>query len=123
MTKTRLVLFAHGSMDPRWRAPFEDLDRALAAELGRDRVTLAYMEFVGPTLLDAASNAARDQVQILRVLPLFLSAGAHVAMDIPEQATQARWQFPQLNVEVLPPIGEDPRFVTLLKVVARESLT
>jgi sirohydrochlorin cobaltochelatase len=110
-------------MDPRWRAPFEDLDRALAAELGRDRVTLAYMEFVGPTLLDAASNAARDQVQILRVLPLFLSAGAHVAMDIPEQATQARWQFPQLNVEVLPPIGEDPRFVTLLKVVARESLT
>jgi len=122
MSKTRLVLFAHGSGDPRWRAPFEKLDRELAAELGRERVTLAYMEFVGPTLLDAASGAVRDGIEELRVLPLFLSAGAHVAQDIPEQAAKTRSKFPKLQVQVLPPIGEDQRFVDLIKKASRESL-
>ncbi|HET9951408.1 MAG TPA: CbiX/SirB N-terminal domain-containing protein [Candidatus Eisenbacteria bacterium] len=118
----RLLLFAHGSRDPRWRAPFETLERTLRAELGEERVRLAYMEFVGPTLPDAAAEAVRDGVATLLVLPLFLSAGAHVAHDIPAQAEEARRRHPTLNLDVLPPIGEDPRFVTLMKAVSREAL-
>jgi sirohydrochlorin cobaltochelatase len=119
---TRLLLFAHGSRDPRWRAPFESLERDLRGELGDDRVRLAYMEFVGPTLLDAASEAARDGIGTLRVLPLFLSAGAHVAHDIPAQAAEARARHPELEIDVLPPIGENPRFVALVQAVTREAL-
>jgi sirohydrochlorin cobaltochelatase len=118
----RLLLFAHGSRDPRWRAPFDRLERTLRGELGDDRVRLAYMEFVGPTLPDAAAEAVRDGVTTLRVLPLFLSAGAHVAQDVPAQAEEARRRHPSLNLEVLPPIGEDPRFVTLMKAVSLEAL-
>ncbi len=120
MAKCRLVLFAHGSSDPRWRAPFESLHREMAAELGTDAIALAYMEFVSPTLIDAAAEASRDGIEWLRVLPLFLSAGAHVARDIPAQADEVRARFPRLKVEVLPPIGEDPRFVALLKQLIRE---
>ena len=121
-TTVRLLLFAHGSRDPRWRAPFESLERTLRGELGEGRVRLAYMEFVGPTLPDAAAEAVRDGVTTLRVLPLFLSAGAHVAIDIPAQTEEARRRHPTLTIEVLPPIGEDPRFVTLMKAVSRETL-
>jgi sirohydrochlorin cobaltochelatase len=121
-TATRLVLFAHGSRDPRWRAPFERLEQSLRDALGAERVTLAYMEFTGPTLLDAAEEAARDGIAVLRVLPLFLSAGAHVATDVPAQAVEARRRHPHLVVEVLPPIGEDPRFVALMKAAASEAL-
>ena len=121
-TAVRLLLFAHGSRDPRWRAPFEDLERTLRREFGDDRVRLAYMEFVRPTLPDAAAEAVREGVTTLRVLPLFLSAGAHVALDIPAQAEEARRRHPNLTLEVLPPIGEDPRFVTLMKAVSRETL-
>jgi sirohydrochlorin cobaltochelatase len=94
----------------------------LRAELGDARVRLAYMEFVGPTLVDAAAEAARDGVGILRVLPLFLSAGAHVATDVPAQADEARARHPNLTVEVLPPIGEDPRFESLMRAAAAEAL-
>jgi hypothetical protein len=45
-----LVLLAHGSKDPRWRAPFERIAQELQKKLGKQRVRLAYMEFVGPTL-------------------------------------------------------------------------
>ena len=116
----RLVLFAHGSRDPRWRAPFERLAAELAAELGLERVRLAYMEFVGPTLAEVAAEAARDGVARLRLLPLFLSAGAHVAQDIPEQVEAARRAHPGLRIEVMGPIGEHPGFVALVRDVARE---
>lgn len=117
----RLILFAHGSRDSRWRAPFERLEADLKAALGAARVRLAYMEFVGPTLLDVAAESARDGVTGLRVLPLFLSAGAHVAQDIPAQVAEARARNPGLRIDVLPPIGEHPRFAALLREVAREA--
>jgi len=117
----RLILFAHGSRDPRWRAPFERLAAELSGELGPERVRLAYMEFVGPTLADVAAEAARDGLTRLRLLPLFLSAGAHVARDIPDQVTAARRAHPELRIEVMEPIGEHPRFAALVREVAREA--
>ncbi len=56
----RLVLFAHGSPDPRWRAPFERLADEVAAEAGRERVRLAYMESAEPTLFEALREIAVD---------------------------------------------------------------
>src|SRR5512139_2718070 len=117
----RLVLFAHGSRDPRWRAPFERLAADLAAELGPDRVRLAYMEFVGPTLAEVAAEDARDGVARLRLMPLFLSAGAHVAQDIPQQVGAARQAHPALRIEVMGPVGEHPRFVALVRELARDA--
>lgn len=121
MQTSRLVLMAHGSRDPRWRAPFEALLQQLRHELGADRVALAYMEFASPTLLDIAVGAVRDGVEVLRILPLFLAAGAHVDHDIPSQVDIVRAQFRQLGVEIFNPVGEDPRLVKLLLEIARES--
>ena len=73
----------------------------LAADLGADKVRLAYMEFVTPTLADMAEEAMRD-VQQLKILPLFM-AGAHVDRDIPVQVTAVQGRFPSLDLSVLPP--------------------
>lgn len=118
---TQLVLFAHGSKDPRWRAPFLELLAALRAEMGDQAVSLAFMEFAEPGLLEVARLAAAAGFTRLRVLPLFLAGGAHVARDIPEQVTQVRKTFPSLRVDVLRPVGEDPRFTDLLLEICRES--
>jgi sirohydrochlorin cobaltochelatase len=120
MTHSRLVVFAHGSRDPRWRAPFETFVATLTADLGADKVRLAYMEFVTPTLADMAEEAVRDGVQQLKILPLFMAGGAHVDRDIPEQVTAVQKRFPSLNLSVLPPIGEHPRLVALMQEIARE---
>jgi sirohydrochlorin cobaltochelatase len=121
-TDTRLVLFAHGSGDSRWRAPFERLRDEVARRLGAERVRLAYMEFAPPTLLDVAAEAVRDQVLGLRLLPLFMAGGGHVDRDIPAQVAGVRQRFPELAVEVLPPVGDHPRFRTLLCEIAAASL-
>jgi sirohydrochlorin cobaltochelatase len=120
--KKRLVLFAHGSSDPRWRAPFERLYRELQQELGREHVALAYMEFVSPTLREVAERALKEEVTTLVLLPLFMAAGGHVAADIPKQIQEIQACNCSLHVEVLPPIGEDARVQSLLKTIATEAL-
>lgn len=116
-----LVLLAHGSKDPRWRAPFERMVCELEQELGQGRVRLAYMEFSGPTLMDVACECVGQSRLNLRVLPLFMAVGAHLIHDIPEQVNAIRDRFPQTNVEVLAPIGEDGRLVRLIEQIAVEA--
>jgi sirohydrochlorin cobaltochelatase len=120
--KVRLLLFVHGSKDPRWRAPFERMTAELKKKVGEARVRLVYMEFAKPTLLDVAAEAAHDGVKYLKLLPLFLAGGAHVANDIPEQVGEVIRRHPSLRIEVLPPVGEDPRFAALLLDIAIESI-
>ena len=120
MRTRRLVLFAHGSPDERWREPFVRLLSDLRRDLGEDGVDLAYMEFVRPNLLDAAAAAAAQETEELEVLPLFMSAGGHVARDLPKQVEEARKSFPRLIFNVAPPVGEDPRIIAALKEIAKD---
>jgi len=115
---SRLVIFAHGSADSRWRLPFEELTASLSERHGADKVRLAYMEFAHPSLADIAWEATRDGKFHLRVLPLFLSAGGHVAEDIPRQVAAVRMSFPQVKIELLQPIGEHPRVKELFREIA-----
>jgi len=117
-----LVLLAHGSRDPRWRVPFERIVDAVQGQSGKTEVRLAYMEFVNPTLMDVARECLGQQILRLKILPLFLSTGAHLATDVPEQVNQAKAQFPQLEVELLSPIGEDPRLTGLIQQIVIETL-
>ena len=118
MQDSRLVIFAHGSPDIRWRLPFEELTASLTERHSADRMRLAYMEFVRPSLADVVREAARDGKLHLRVLPLFLAAGAHVAEDIPQQIADAQRSFPQVKIELLQPIGEHPRVKKLFREIA-----
>lgn len=119
--KTCLVLIAHGSKDPRWREPFERLYLNLRASHG-DSVKLAYMEFVEPSLLEIASECVRAGAEGIRVLPLFMAAGAHLATDIPEQVQRVREAHPDVRVEVLPAIGEDARMISLMQQIVCEQV-
>jgi sirohydrochlorin cobaltochelatase len=94
------------------------LAASLTERHGTDKVRLAYMEFVHPTLADIVREAAYDGKLHLRVLTLFLAAGAHVAEDIPRQIADAQGAFPQVKIELLKPIGEHPRVKELFRDIA-----
>jgi len=122
MKKTCLILLAHGSPDPRWRGNFDKLLAALQASCGPERVRLAYLEFAAPTLYEAAGAAARDGFCHLRILPLFMAGGGHVDRDIPVQVEQLGWELPEVVIEILPPVGEDPRVFAAIGSIAQEAL-
>jgi sirohydrochlorin cobaltochelatase len=119
---TCLVMIAHGSRDPRWREPFERLHATIRRTTSKS-VKLAYTEFISPSLFDCARDAVAEGATQIEILPVFIAGGAHVSTDIPEQAQQIRDQFPELEVNVLPPIGEDRRMFSLMCEIVREKIT
>jgi sirohydrochlorin cobaltochelatase len=118
----RLILIAHGSNDPKWRAPFEKLTEILKRDLGEVNVRLAYMQFVSPTIEETVEQAWIDGVLHLRILPLFMSGGGHVERDIPLKVKFLKDRWPGLKMDLLPALGENPKFFELMREIARESL-
>lgn len=114
----RFVLFAEGSNDPRWQQPFDKLITKLTKRIGQDRIRLAYLQLIAPTLLEVAEEAITDGKNELLILPFFLAAGAQAAQEIPAQLAAARKKFGKLQIWLLPPIGEQPRVREVLEEVA-----
>lgn len=100
-----VVLFAHGSRDPQWARPFEQL----AATLSRRTdavVRLAYLELMQPSLPDAIAALAAEGAKSVRVVPVFFGQGGHTKQDLPKLVAAARERHPALKISVDAPIGE-----------------
>lgn len=119
---TPLVLLAHGSKYPEWRAPFEQLADDLRKDVGSANVLLCYMESATPTLLDTVRQLATAGATRCRVLPLFMAQGAHFNTDIPGQLDEIKKQFPAFEVTLLPVIGQHPMFLALMHQLTKEAV-
>jgi sirohydrochlorin cobaltochelatase len=115
-----LILIAHGSREPRWLASVEELIATLQAAHGPDRVRLAYMQCASPTLAEAVSDTVNSGQTKIRVLPLFLTLGGHVARDIENQVNEIRQARPEVEVQLLAPVGKHPLFMELLDEIVGE---
>jgi sirohydrochlorin cobaltochelatase len=112
LKKQAVVLFAHGSRDPGWARPFEQLASTLR-ELVDGPVVLAYLELMKPSLAEAIDGLA-GQVTSIRIVPVFLGAGGHVKEDLPRLANVAAAKHPSMQISVEPPIGEQSAIIQAL---------
>jgi sirohydrochlorin cobaltochelatase len=101
-----LILFAHGARDPRWALPFEAVAARLRAARPELPLRLAFLEFMAPTLAQAAEELAVAGCTQLAVLPMFLGAGGHVRQDLPRQIDAILATRPGLTIRLHPAIGE-----------------
>jgi sirohydrochlorin cobaltochelatase len=122
MSNVFLVLLAHGSRDPRWRKPFEALLQRVADAVGAAQVGLAYMEMAEPTLTEVVVAAREAGYRRFRILPLFMAAGAHLAQDVPFQLELLKISYPDLELTLLPPVGEHPEIQAAMARLAEATL-
>ncbi|MDQ7823112.1 MAG: CbiX/SirB N-terminal domain-containing protein [Candidatus Eremiobacteraeota bacterium] len=106
--KKAVILFAHGSMDPLWREPFERLRERVQENNAGIPVMLAYMQFSPPALADALSALKSRGAGEVLVIPLFLSAGGHMRHDLPEIKRKAIEAFPSLSLVFTDILGSRP---------------
>jgi sirohydrochlorin cobaltochelatase len=115
-----IILFAHGARDPRWAEPLQ----ATAATLRRLRpgadVRVAFLEFLPPTLAEAADAMVAAGCRDLHVVPLFLGAGGHVRRDLPEMVQGARDRHPHCAVTLHVAAGETAPVIEALARAADE---
>ncbi len=114
-----LLLVAHGSR----RAASNDEVRALAHQLrsadhGFGRVECAFLELAEPSIPDGIRQAIAAGAGEVVVLPYFLSAGRHVATDIPAEVDVVRNEYPSVPVHLAPYLGSSAGIVALLLELA-----
>jgi sirohydrochlorin cobaltochelatase len=113
-----VVLFAHGSRDPRWREPVEAVAARIRLHDPSVLVACAYLELVAPDLETAVAGLVADGARLLRVVPLFLGMGKHAREDLPLLMDALRAAHPSIGFSVAPAVGQDPQVIDLLARIA-----
>lgn len=94
----RLVTVAHGTRNPAGNLVAAEITRAAAEQLGVNG-TSSFVELCEPLLADVMAGTTSDAV----VVPLLLSRGYHVAVDLPAAALRSSG-----SVTLTPPLGPHP---------------
>jgi sirohydrochlorin cobaltochelatase len=101
MPPKAIILFAHGSRDPAWRAPMEAVASRIRAQHPHLPVECAFLELCEPDLPTCATKIIAayagfysakgpfDQKSI-RIIPMFLGMGKHAREDLPQLLTELR---------------------------------
>lgn len=110
-----LLLIAHGSR----RTESNDEVRALAVRLGEmtrsfDTVSCAFLELAVPSIPEGIEACVQQGADEIVILPYFLSAGRHVAEDIPALVQPKQAQYAALKIELHPYLGAADALPALL---------
>jgi sirohydrochlorin cobaltochelatase len=112
--KSGLILFGHGSREPRWAEPFERLALRVRARAPDVEVRLAFLETIAPDLPTAATELVAAGVTAIRVVPVFLGQGGHVRNDLPRLVEALRQRHPTVAIRATPAVGEDDAVIEAL---------
>jgi sirohydrochlorin cobaltochelatase len=113
-----VILLAHGSRDPAWRAPMEAVARQIALLSPVTPALCAYLELSEPTLAQAGATLVGNGAQNIRIVPMLLGVGKHAREDIPRLVAELKIRHPQVAFELAPAVGESAVLVDLLARIA-----
>lgn len=118
-----LLLIAHGSR----REASNDEVRELAAKLGTistdrfDLVIPAFLELAEPDIPTGVSLCAQAGATDVTAIPYFLSAGRHVANDIPAELEKAQEAHGSVAIHHSSYLGKHDSIAELLLTIALET--
>ncbi len=116
--KSALVLFAHGSRDPKWAEPLKAIQALIRAQAPDTPVELAFLELMKPGIQECLIELANKSVKRISIVPIFLAAGRHLREDLPALIAPIQNQFPDLKINVTAPIGDIPEFQSAIANLA-----
>ncbi len=102
-----------------------DAVRAMAAELARrggyQAVETAFLEAGRPDLRGAVEILASRGIQLVIVIPYFLTLGMHLQRDLPRLVEELRAVHPGMEIQVTAPLDGHPALIDALVGRAREA--
>lgn len=111
-----LLLVAHGSRREASNDEIRELTKRLREQAG-DRfgyVACAFLELAEPSIPDGIQQCIDQGSDNVTVLPYFLSAGRHVAKDIPEEVAKKQQQYPDYKIAIASYLGASEEVGDLL---------
>ena len=120
-TRPAIVLFAHGSRDPLWRAPIEAVAERIRTLAPGAAVACAYLEYTEPTLETVVAQLAGSGATAITVWPMFLGTGRHARDDLPRLVDALRAQHPGIDFTLQAAIAEHPDVLHAMAAAALQS--
>lgn len=111
-----LLIVAHGSKRKESNDEVRRLANRIKENAGPsfDVVASAFLEISSPQVDSAIADLIDQGVTQIKVFPYFLSAGTHVANDIPLLIKEAKETHPNVHFELLPHLGALQGISTLI---------
>lgn len=117
-----VILFGHGARDPEWAGPMERVRARMAERRPGLAVELAFLEFLAPTLDEAADRLVGGGVEEILVVPMFLAQGGHLKRDLPTLVAALRARHPACRVSLAQAVGEAEAVVSAMADYALASV-
>ena len=111
-----LLVVAHGSRRAASNDEVRQLTDSLRAAAGDEyaQVDCAFLELARPSIPDGIDCCIAEGATEVVILPYFLSAGRHVAKDIPEIVAESQSRHPTVSLHIAPYLGQASSLVTSL---------
>ena len=106
MTSPALLAISHGTASAEGQAAIQRLADAVAARLPGVTVRLGHVDVQQPDVAASLDSLAPDEPIV--IVPLLLSAGYHVRVDLRKQSSG------HAGATIAPALGPDPRLVDVL---------
>jgi sirohydrochlorin ferrochelatase len=116
-----IIVFAHGSRIESANEAVRVVCRAMA-EAGGHRVEAAFLELGDPDLHGAIGRLASAGCERAIVIPYFLTLGLHMQRDLPDLVRDACDGYPNMEIQVTPPLDGHPGLVGILLDRAESAL-
>jgi sirohydrochlorin cobaltochelatase len=111
---TGLIIICHGSPQRAANEGFIAMVDRIAARLGIANVLPAFFALLRPNIRDQIAELASRGVTRIVLMPYFLFRGQHVGVDIPNILAQCHEWFPDVTLELLPTLENDPAVEALV---------
>jgi sirohydrochlorin ferrochelatase len=123
MSKALLVV-AHGSRREASNDEVRSLSEQIAKQAGSDYdiVRSAFLELAEPSIPDGIQQCIDAGADEVVVMPYFLSAGRHVAKDIPEEVAPKQAQYPDKTIRIAPYLGAADGIAELMLTMSQRHL-
>ena len=109
-----VLLIAHGSRRKEANDDLLQLADLLRAKGLFPIVETAYLEVTAPDIPTGAARCVDRGARLVKLLPYFLSAGAHVVEDLNRHKSDLTKLFPNCEFVLCPPIGLHPLIVDIV---------
>ena len=110
-----VLLIAHGSRRPEANADLVKLAELLAEDRPGEIIETSYLELAEPDIPTGGERCVQRGAKAVRMLPYFLSAGAHVVEDLRQHQSELSTRFPHVEFQLCPHLGLHPLMVEIVR--------
>lgn len=115
MTKTAILLMAHGSRRTEANQELHDLAQRLRAEDRHEIVVSSFLELAEPDIVAGGRVCVEQGAGVVLMIPYFLSAGVHLRRDLADARATLAEEFPDVEFRLGPPLGPSPLLDELVR--------